>query len=476
MEDRLGEGIKKFIVEEKLIADGEVVLAGVSGGADSVCLFHVLRQLREELSFDLAVVHINHMIREAAEEEALFVEKLCGENEIPFYRRDINIPGIVQKADLSEEEAGRNERYKAFLDIAGELSRKTGKTVKIATAHNMGDQAETVLHNLFRGSRIKGLSGIRAKGERDGVVLIRPLLETERSEIEEYLKQKGFKYCNDSSNFTDDYTRNRIRHNVIPVAKEQINAKAGRHVAEAAAYLSRIDDYIDEQARLVEGWLVESSKDEVVLDCGILAAQPEIIRERLITNGIHLLYPHVKDIQAVHIRELTRFPLSTDGSAKLSLPYGIQAIRTYDKLKLCFDKSQGMENADISVDMKALREGGEVELEVPRLGVVNLRIFPYKSDLKIPMGEYTKWFNYDKIKNSLQFRTRKTGDTISVGNGNKKLKKFMIDEKIPVDKRDALYILAEGDNVLWVPEHRMGDAYRLSDDSNRVLEVVVTKR
>ena len=469
------EKVRKFILDEKLIADGDVALAGVSGGADSVCLFHVLRELRAELGFDLAVVHINHMIREAAVSEAKFVEELCGEYDIPFYRRDINIPHITENEEVSEEEAGRNERYKAFCQIAGEISRKTGKHVKIATAHNLGDQAETVLHNLFRGSRIKGISGIRARGERDGFILIRPLLGTERCDIEEFLQENGFEHCNDSSNFTDDYTRNRIRHNIIPVAKEQINPRADRHIAEAAEYLARIDDYIDEQANRVEGWLLENSKDEVILDCRILAKQPEIIRERLITNGIHLLYPHVKDIQAVHIRELTNLPMRQEGSERLNLPYGIQALRTYDKLKLYFEKTEAGERSAISVDMSALLQEEDVKLDIPGLGKVNLRVFPYESDFKIPCGEYTKWFNYDKIKNSLQFRTRKVGDTISVGNGNKKLKKLLIDEKVPVDKRDALYILAEGDNVLWVPGVRMGDSYRLDDSSVRVLEVAVTK-
>ena len=469
------EKVKKFIEDEKLIADGDVALAGVSGGADSVCLFHVLRQLREEMGFDLYVVHINHMIRAEAESEARFVEKLCGEYEIPFYRRDINIPHITENAELSEEEAGRNERYRAFCAIAGEISRKTGKPVKIATAHNLGDQAETVLHNLFRGSRIKGLSGIRAKGERDGFTLIRPLLHIERPEIEEFLKESGFEHCNDNSNFTDDYTRNRIRHNIIPVAKEQINAKADRHVAEAAEYLARIDDYINDQARQVAGWLLQNTKDEVVLDCKVLAKQPEIIRERLITNAIHLLYPHIKDVQAVHIRELATLSLNQEGSERMNLPYGIQALRTYDRLKLYFEKAKTGENGAIIVDKSKLFEDKGTELDIPGLGHVNLRVFPYKSDLKIPRGEYTKWFNYDKINNSLQFRTRKVGDTISVGKGNKKLKKFMIDEKVPVDKRDELYILAEGDNVLWVPGLRMGDAYRLNESSVRVLEVAVTK-
>ncbi|WP_408069690.1 tRNA lysidine(34) synthetase TilS [Butyrivibrio sp. JL13D10] len=473
----LTEDLKKYIKSEKLISGGEIILAGVSGGADSVCLFHTLCELREELSFSLCVVHINHMIREAADSEAVFVEKLCEKNEVPFYRRDVNIPEIVEKNASSEEEAGRNERYKAFCEIAGEISRKTGKTVKIATAHNRNDQAETVLHNLFRGSRIKGLSGIRAKGMRRGYELIRPLLMTGRDEIERYLSEKGYEHCNDSSNFTDDYTRNRIRHNIIPVAKEQINPRADIHVAETAEYLAKIDDYLEAQTLAVKNWLIESSKEEIVLDCKVMAQVPEIIRQRLVIKGIQLLYPHVKDIQAVHIQELSNMVMNTDGTAMLDLPYGIKAVRNYEKLIFSFVSQEGtMENEIIVLDLSEAEKGETVSVKVPNLGTVNLRVFPYESSFKIPTTEYTKWLNYDKINNSLQFRTRKTGDIISVGNGNKKLKKFMIDEKIPINKRDELYILAEGSNVLWIPGYRIGDYYKLGDDSGRVLEVTVTKR
>ena len=474
--NNLTEELKKYIKSERLISSGEIVLAGVSGGADSVCLFHTLCELREELSFSLYVVHINHMIRKAADSEAVFVERLCEKWDVPFYRRDINIPEIVEKSPSSEEEAGRNERYKAFCDIAGEIERKTGKPVKIATAHNRNDQAETVLHNLFRGSRIKGLSGIRAKGTREGFELIRPLLMTGRDEIEKYLSEKGYEYCNDSSNFTDDYTRNRIRHNIIPVANEQINPRADLHVAETAEYLAKIDEYLEGQANLVKNWLIGNSREEVIMDCIVLAGVPDIIRERLIIKGIHLLYPHVKDIQAVHIKELSAIVMSTDGSAMLDLPYGIKAVRNYDKLHFYFETDdKNAENDSIVLDLSKIEDGDTIEREIPNLGMVNLRVFPYKSSFKIPTTEYTKWFNYDKISNSLQFRTRRTGDIISVGNGNKKLKKFMIDEKIPINKRDELYILADGGNVLWIPGYRMGDFYKLGDDSDRVLEVTVIK-
>ena len=472
----LTEELRKFIKSEKLITGGEIILAGVSGGADSVCLFHTLCELREDFGFSLYVVHINHMIREAAEGEAVFVEELCKKWDVPFYRRDINIPEITKEAAYSEEEAGRNERYRAFCDIAGEISRKTGKPVKIATAHNRNDQAETVLHNLFRGSRIKGLSGIRARGTREGFELIRPLIMTGRDEIEKYLSEKGYEHCTDNSNFTDEYTRNRIRHNIIPVAREQINPRADIHVAETAEYLAKIDDFLEEQALAVKNWLIESSKEEVVLDCIVLATVPEIIRERLIIKGIHLLYPHVKDIQSVHIQELSGMVLSTDGSAMLSLPYGIKAVRNYGKLYFYFESDEKLShNESIELDLSKMESGDILEKEIPNLGLVNLRVFPYKSSFKIPTTEYTKWFNYDKINNSLQFRTRRTGDIISVGNGNKKLKKFMIDEKIPINKRDELYILADGGNVLWIPGYRIGDFYKLGDDSDRVLEVTVIK-
>lgn len=468
--------VKKFITDEGLIKGDEIVLAGVSGGADSVCLFNMLLELSKDLGFKLAVIHINHMIRQEAGEDAAFVEKLCEDNKVSFFRKDIDIPALSKASDASEEELARNERYKAFEAAAEMLSEKFGKKVVIATAHNANDQAETMLHNLFRGSGIKGLSGIKVLSFRGDFELIRPLLVLERDEIEEYLTEKGLKWCTDKTNETDDYTRNRIRHNILPVAKEQINNGAIRHAAKAAEYISEVDDYIDEQADAVFFDIAAMSQGGITINCERCAMEHKVIRSRILMKAIKFIVPHIKDIQGVHISELDEMLQRTEGSESLSLPYGINATREYGVLILTLGDipSNGPEDTKTESFLigKDLLEAGEnLTFDIPGLGRVNFTLFLYKSDMKIPSLEYTKWFDYDKISNSMQFRRRETGDVIEIGDGTKTLKKFMIDEKIPAKSRDELFILFEDKDVIWIPGYRISSKFKVDSDTARILEV-----
>ncbi len=466
---------KNFIEKNELIKQGDIVLTGVSGGADSVCLFHILTGISKELGFELVVVHINHMIREEAVQDAEFVENLCKENDVQFFRRDIDIPAMSAESGESEEEIGRNARYKAFEEIASDLEKKSGKRVVIATAHNRNDQAETMLHNLFRGSKLKGLAGIRATRKRGEHDLIRPILMLERTQIEEYLAENGYSWRTDETNHTDEYTRNRIRHNILPVAIEQVNSGALRHVAETADYLSEVDKYLDMQADISEERTTKAENGEYIYDCKELKKTPEIIRHRIFMRGVCRIVPHIKDVTAAHIEGLDQLIDSLDGSASLDLPYGVTATRAYNKLTFSLRKTEDEKNnlEEFSVDVKALETGKEQEILVSDLGNVSFRIDFYDNAYKIPCGEYTKWFDYDKIKDGILFRKRRTGDVICIGEGRKTLKKFMIDEKIPSDKRDEIYVLADGDMILWVPGYRIGSNFKVSDDTRRILEVKI---
>ncbi|MCR5656838.1 MAG: tRNA lysidine(34) synthetase TilS [Butyrivibrio sp.] len=471
------EKVKNFIEKQKMINGGETVLAGVSGGADSVCLFYILKELSKEMGFDLQVVHINHMIREEAEHDAAFVESICKENGIKYYRRDVDIPRIYESTSLSEEEAGRVARYEAFEEIADSIQEETGKSVVIATAHNMNDQAETMLHNLFRGSRLKGLSGIKAEGSRGSHKLIRPILILMREEIEDYLNEKGIAWCKDATNDTDEYTRNRIRHNILPVAEREINVGAIKHAAEAAAYISEVDDFLDELA----GKILEKSEfkenGDLYISCKAINEAHEIVRSRAIMGAIKLISPKIKDIQSYHIETIARLSESTEGSAKLDLPYGVKVTRSYDDLIFSKRSADAGEESDaeFTIDKDRLEESRKLEIDNPVLGKVRVSLLNYDFNNKIPCGEYTKWFDYDKISCTMSFRARKTGDVLAVGKGTKTLKKLMIDEKIPADMRDKVLVLADKEQVLWLPGYRISENYKVNESTKQVLAIEVTQ-
>ena len=210
MENQFLKRIENFIADYSLISMHDRIVLGVSGGADSVALLEVLNELKDKYSLRLFVVHVNHGLREEAKEEAKYVEALCKERDIPFYLFNENVKELSEKMMIGIEEAGRFIRYESFEKVSKEVNAD-----KIAVAHNTNDLSETMLFNLFRGTGVKGLASISPKRGNS----IRPLLCVQRNEIEEFLKERKVSFCVDKSNYSNEYSRNRIRHNVLPQLK-----------------------------------------------------------------------------------------------------------------------------------------------------------------------------------------------------------------------------------------------------------------
>ena len=203
--------LSHFIKDNNLIEKGDRIVLGVSGGADSICLLHILNELKKALEIRLFVVHINHGIRgEEASRDENYVREFCKKLNVEFFSFHYNIPKVADMLKISEEEAGRKARYESFENVSKDISKIEKidiSKIKIAVAHNKNDTAETMLHNLTRGSGISGLKGILAKNGR----IIRPLLSFTRDEIEEYLDKNKIKYMTDSTNLENEYTRNILR-------------------------------------------------------------------------------------------------------------------------------------------------------------------------------------------------------------------------------------------------------------------------
>jgi tRNA(Ile)-lysidine synthase len=229
------EKVFKYIREKGLIKKNDHIIAGVSGGADSVCLLLLLIEMKREWNLKIHVVHVHHGIGgKEADEDAAFVEKLCKEKQLSFSCHYVDIPKVSQTEGISCEEAGRQERYRIFNQV---MKEKTA--YKIAVAHNLNDNSETILWNLFRGTHIKGLGGIAPENG----VLIRPILCLTREEIEEWLEEKEIDYRKDSTNDQEIYTRNRIRKNILKEARENINFRSLEHIAGAGEALREIEEY-----------------------------------------------------------------------------------------------------------------------------------------------------------------------------------------------------------------------------------------
>lgn len=476
------------------------VVVGISGGADSVCLLFVLLEWAKRVPLQLAVVHVNHGIRQEAVEDAAYVESLCKAHKIPFYLVEEDVARIADELKCSEEDAGRKVRYNAFSRVAEEWGAQ-----KIAVAHNSNDRSETMLFHLFRGSGIKGLSSIQPV--RDNI--IRPILCLERAEIEQYLQEQGIAYCQDATNATDDYTRNRIRHHILPYAEQEIVQGCVQHMAQTAEQLSEVEDYLERQTAAAEkqcvekvanaqGQCTQNKTDAYKVSVNTLLQYHPTIQKRVLHTLVKSLSPGHKDISYVHIQALMGL-FAEQGNREICLPFGIRGRREYAVVYIERADTDKLTEAltEIFVELPKQPDAGEchewthtvslkTDVKMTFRILARKDVFPVETSSEgenlsqkcreLAQNEYTKCFDYDKIKGYLTVRYRRTGDylTLSDGNGkmiHKSLKDYMIAQKIPRWQRDTLSVLAEDSHILWLPGYRISEYYKISENTKRILQV-----
>lgn len=473
-----------YVEQNNMLTQQDVVAAGISGGADSVCLLFLLNKLREKISFRLLVVHVNHGIRKEADLDEAYVKKLCDKWQIPFFGVKEDVAALARKQGISEEEAGRNLRYNSFNEI---LKREApaeweSGNVKIAVAHNQNDRAETMLFNLVRGTGIQGLCSIQPV--RD--IIIRPLLCLTRAEIEQILHKENISYCIDCTNAEDTYTRNKIRNKIFPYIIDNISPAVIEKMNHAADLLTEARDYIQDETS--NAWKRINARkpgdNQIIVSVQALLREAPFLQGQLILRAIEAVYPGKKDITSAHVQTIKDLCHKT-GSKQINLPYGILIKKEYDNLSfilVCENVSVNWGARDGKVISKADTESIEVN-QIPGKYTIydtwgdcfqlEFKVFSYKKDEEIPQNKYTKWFDYDKIDKSLFIRKRRSGDYLTINNqlSHKNLKEYLIGEKIPKDIRDDLWILAEENHVLWVIGHRISTKYKISENTKRILQV-----
>lgn len=470
--------VYSFIKQHHMIERGDHILAGVSGGADSVCLLLVLKELSQRLGCTLTAVHVEHGIRGAESlSDMRFVEGLCETQKIPCLVCRCDAPGFARARGMSLEEGARALRYGFFRQAA----EQTGAN-RIAVAHNREDCGETLLFHLARGTGLRGLCGIApVRG-----AVIRPLLGTGRKEIEAYLAEKEQMFCTDRTNQETAYSRNKIRHQILPLLTE-INEGAADHLYQSA-------ERIREAAELVEGLAEEAAKRRVSgwLLMDSLCEEPPLIQKNVVLSLLGECAGSRKDLTAIHVEKVLELFTKQTGR-QVSLPYGMEAFRTYKGVQLRRKEGAARTEADGGACPGEAGEGPLFDLEEALNGAVSFqpgsslrfgggswhiscRILEKKEEFqKIPQKKYTKWFDYDKIKDTLLIRKRSPGDyfLLEDGGGRQKLKNFFINEKIPKEFRERIPLLTNGTHVLWIIGYRISGAYKITEDTERVLEVQV---
>jgi len=463
IKEEMLEKVLEYIEKEKMINMGDKIVVAVSGGADSVCLFEILCEIKEKYNLKLFVVHVHHGIRgKDADEDYSFVEKLCKNKGVKFFGFKYDVPALAKKEALSEEEEGRIVRYKAFREV-----KDKEKADKIAVAHNANDLAETVLLSMARGSSVKGLGGIRPV--RDDI--IRPILCLKREEIESYLKNKSIKYCTDITNSDSKYTRNKIRLNVLPEL-EKVNNQAVSHLVRLAGELSDLESYLEEKTGEAMEESLARIDDDLYIDIDSLSRLNKVIKSRLVIDALEMVCGKRKDLSAKHVESILKLAKSESGK-NIKLPYNMTARNEYGKIIISNKKESIKKSDEIVLDDKFFEEILKEEIR-KSIELENAHFsFECKDCAEGEFHEklYTKEFDYDKMKFGFEIRNRKDGDYINLKGGRKKLKDYFIDMKIPREERDKILLLAKGSQVIWIVGYRINEEYKITKQTKTTLKV-----
>ena len=458
-----------YIKENHMIEAGDEVLVGVSGGADSVCLFFLLQKLQEKIPFHLTVMHINHSLRQTADRDEIFVKELCDKYKVDFVKQKVDVPLLVEEQGLSVEEAARIARYEAFAKQAESMKKDGTNPVKLAVAHHINDQAETVLFHLFRGCSLTGLRGMMPVRTEEKFIVIRPLLGVTREEIQQFMDDNKLTYMMDETNLDNQYSRNRIRNEMLPMAEQFICQGTASHIAKTARDVTIAQDFLDTICQKEYESSVKIGEGTAQIQCCDFLKMHDYLKYEILYRTISQLAGAKKDLSRVHIEALLKLFDSQVGR-QIDLPYGICGRKIYDGVEL-YQK-------DLRKEAKKEEVGTEVLLQIPgstffQSGIcINARVFPYDNTHEIPKNQYTKWFDYDKIKKSLIMRNRQKEDYLYIDECHKKkVKDYMVNEKIDRAVRDELLLVCEGNHMVWLPGYRISAYYKVSNETKRILEL-----
>ena len=463
MEENVLETIRQY----NMLKQSDSVILGISGGADSLCLLIVLKKLAHLFDLKLIAVHVNHHIRgDEADKDQHFVEEFCAKLGVKCIVEHINANKLAEEMKCSCEEAGRIARYEIF-----EQERIKNNCNRIAVAHNKNDSVETILFNLARGTGIRGLTGIAPVRDR----IIRPLINADRRDIEEYLKKEKVLYCTDSTNLEDEYSRNVIRNNILPVFRDRINTAVFDNISRAGAELAKTEEYLNEKINEAYEKYVSKVNDRIFINDEAYS-EHEVIISGVIRNAICNLGGKLKDITRTHIKSVSDLFEKTV-SKSVNLPYGIVAQKKYKGIELFIPENAKERTGLLSGEETVIWERESEE----KTGNQWVEVKQLKYDKRKPQDlMYTKQIDCDKIKNRLVIRTRREGDYIlikgSAGNPvKKKLKKFFVDEKIPKEDRNKILLVADGSSIVWIIGERLSEGYKIGEETKVILELTYGK-
>jgi tRNA(Ile)-lysidine synthase len=474
MQQELEERIAGFIRRGGLFGFSDNVLLGVSGGADSTTLLHVMSSLKGDgiFSGEIFCAHINHHLRGAeSEADEEFVVGACEKLNIPFVRRGVDVRGYAEEAGLSIETAARELRIKSLVEIAKEC-----KCEIVATGHQRDDNAETVLQRLVRGTGFRGLGGIwPVRKFEGGVFFVRPLLCVRRSEVVEYLEGRGLKWREDSTNAESVYRRNYIRHFLLPEIQSGCKASIVEQLwglSEASrGFYKVVCRRVDE----VWGRLAECSSGKVLLELSEFVKESEAVKVEFVRRGLSGAGLGEGVLSGEHFGRILELARSKVSGREVELPGGVVVYRDYSKL--VFERSGdeqlgGVESEGVKFSVPVTKRFGDYLIEA---GVFEVELGS-SGEYKAGKTSFVEWFDLEKIELPLEVRVRREGDAfVPLGSkGEKKVGKFLTAQRVPRRVRDRLLIVSDAEKILWVWPIRMSEQAKVTGRTRKIVRLQIT--
>ncbi|HEY7220945.1 MAG TPA: tRNA lysidine(34) synthetase TilS [Candidatus Binatia bacterium] len=443
----------------KLVSLGDRVLVAVSGGPDSVALLHLLHELRDEFQLHLEVAHLQHGIRgEEAKEDARFVAELAENLNLPFHLKEIDLPHMKSQAGKGNLEAlARAERYRFFAEVVG-----VRNLTKVATAHTQDDQAETVLMWILRGAGMKGMGGMLpqrqvriAGGSAEVLTVIRPLLETSKPEILQYLAAKGVVYRVDRSNQDPVLLRNWIRTELIPKIQERVDSRFSARLSRQAELLREEEAFLESCAR----GRFEAVRYGRGLSRSALLGEPKALQRRILRLWLEQARGDLRGIDFVHIDALLRLIEEGPVQGRLAIPGGWELIREYESLRL-ERQYRGLKRICYSYPLEI---GKTLFVDEAGIEIRSERLSPPQIPLQTDSMEAV--FDASHLTGPLWVRNFRNGDRFQPAGmiGHKKIKDLFIERKVPRSVRAKWPLLGTGEEILWIPGYGRSEAARVME-------------
>ena len=441
------ESVKKTIEKYGLLKKGDTIAVAVSGGSDSMALLHFLNQNKKNYGIEVVAINVDHCIRETSKNDSDFVENWCKENGIVCYRFKVDVPSLIKDLKQGIEETARFARYKIFDGVV-----KKGLADKVAIAHHQSDQAETILLNIFRGSGLKGASGMDVKQG----IYIRPFLNTTKNEILQYVKKNNIDFVTDETNADINYSRNFIRNQIMPSLKSRWK-NVETNIINFANICKLDNEYIDSTISF-DDILFDANEVRIPLYKFVnsVAVQNRILRYAFSKLG------KSKDIESRHLTILRNLVKSGENGSKISLPNKLKASLDYDELTISVQRD---DKIFIPKDFKVgLTKFDNCTIKIRKTAKFNEKDMNFHTiDAKL-LPKDAKW------------RTRQNGDVFTkFGSGEKKLKDYFIDKKIPNSKRGQIPVLASGSEIYCVLGYEISDKVKVGEQTKQAYVIEILK-